>query len=82
MKRIVLLIASAAALLSFASFDAQAAQGCGPGAHRDQFGVCRPNVVVVAPGPVVVAPAPVVVAPVVCGPGMRWHPRWRRCLAW
>jgi hypothetical protein len=39
--------------------------------------------VVVAPAaPVVVAPAPVVVAPapVVCGAGLRWHPRLRRCV--
>jgi hypothetical protein len=75
MHRIILSVASAAALLSFASFDAQAAGGCGPGAHPDQFGVCRPNVVVVAP-------APVVVAPVVCGPGLRWRPRRHRCWAW
>jgi hypothetical protein len=48
--------------------------GCGP------YGGCRPNAVVVVPGaPVVVAPAPVV-APVVCGPGYRWHPGYRRCV--
>jgi len=57
------------------------AGGCGPGWHRDWAGGCRPN-----GGPVVVAPArpvvvaPVVGAPVVCGPGFRWHPRFRRCV--
>jgi hypothetical protein len=65
------------------------AGGCGPGWHRDWAGRCRPNggPVVVAPAPpVVVAPAPPVVvapvvgAPVVCGPGFRWHPRFRRCV--
>src|SRR5215510_12883114 len=37
------------------------AGGCGPGWHRNAYGVCRPNVapgVVVAPGAVVVAPGP------------------------
>ena len=77
----MLSIAAFAALLSFASFDARAAEGCGAGAHRDRFGYCRPNAVVVAPG-AVVAPAPVVVAPVVCGPGLRWHPGRRRCWAY
>jgi hypothetical protein len=59
--------------------------GCGPGAHRDGRGFCRPNggPVVVLPG-VVVAPAPgvVVVGPQVCGPGLRWHPGRRRCWAY
>lgn len=66
---------------------ANAAGGCGIGFHRGPYGGCRPNgPVVVAPGPaVVVAPrvvAPVVVAPapVVCGPGYRWHPGYRRCV--
>jgi hypothetical protein len=68
-------VAAVAALLSFVSFDAQAEGGCGPGAHRDGYGYCRPNAVVVAPGPVVVAP-------VVCGPGLRWHPGRHRCWAW
>jgi hypothetical protein len=56
--------------------------GCGPGFHRNEFGRCRPNAVVVVPGvPVVVAPPVVVVpAPVVCGAGFRWHPRFRRCV--
>src|SRR5579872_4394288 len=59
--------------------------GCGPGWFRNEFGKCRPErgPVVVAPGAVVVAPAaPVVVAPapVVCATGMRWHPRFRRCV--
>ena len=70
--------AAAAVLFSLVAIDgAAAAQGCGPGFHRNEFGRCRPN------GPVVVAPgAPVVVAPapVVCGAGYRWHPRFRRCV--
>jgi hypothetical protein len=40
---------------------APVAGGCGPGWHRNAYGVCRPNVapgVVVAPGAVVVAPGP------------------------
>jgi hypothetical protein len=78
--------ASAAILVSLMSLDsASAAGGCGPGWHRNPWGVCRPNggPVIVAPAaPVVVAPAPVVVepAPIVCGAGFRWHPRWRRCV--
>jgi hypothetical protein len=62
------------------------AGGCGGGWHRAPGGACVPNgaavvvpPVVVAPGPAVVAPA-VVAPPVVCGPGFRWHPRWRRCV--
>jgi hypothetical protein len=83
MSRKFLSLATCAALLSFSSFDARAAGGCGPGMHPDRFGVCRPNRVVVAPGPVVVAPGPVVVGPpVVCGPGLRWHPGRRRCWAY
>jgi len=74
-----LLGAAFAALLCFASFDAQASGGCGAGGHRDQFGYCRPNAVVVAPG---VVAGPVVVAPVVCGPGLRWHPGRHRCWAY
>jgi hypothetical protein len=79
--------ASAAVLLSLIAFDSASAEGgCGPGFHRNAYGRCRPNEgpIVVAPGaPVVVAPAaPVVVAPapVVCGTGLRWHPRLRRCV--
>ncbi len=85
---------SAAVLLSLALDGASAEGGCGPGFHRNAYGRCRPNEgpvvvapaapVVVAPAaPVVVAPAaPVVVAPapVVCGAGLRWHPRLRRCV--
>jgi hypothetical protein len=55
---------------------------CGPGWHRDFAGRCRPNggPVIVEP-PVIVAPPVVVVAPpVVCERGMRWHPRFRRCV--
>jgi hypothetical protein len=53
---------------------AHAEGGCGPGWHRNPYGVCRPNGgVVVAPGAVVVAPAPVVVAPRrVCPVGFVW----------
>jgi hypothetical protein len=69
-------VAAFAAFLCFASFDAHAAGGCGPGAHRDRFGDCRPNGVVVVPGAVVVGP------PVVCGPGLRWHPGRHRCWAY
>ena len=65
-SRKFLSLATCAALLSFSSFDARAAGGCGPGMHPDRFGVCRPNRVVVAPGPVVVAPGPVVAL------GHRW----------
>jgi hypothetical protein len=78
----ILSIAAFAALITLASFDAQAAEGCGAGAHRDRLGYCRPNRVVGAPGAVVVVPAPVVVAPMVCGPGLRWHPGRRRCWAY
>lgn len=69
-------VASAAILLSIMSLTSASAEGgCGPGFHRNPWGHCRPN------GPVVVAPPVVVVpAPVVCGPGFRWHPRWRRCV--
>jgi hypothetical protein len=79
--------ALAAFLLSLVCIHSASAEGgCGPGFHRNPYGVCRPNgPVVVAPGPVVVAPAvaaPAVVvpAPVVCGPGYRWHPGFRRCV--
>jgi hypothetical protein len=88
--------ASAAVLLSLVCMDgASAADGCGPGFHRNRYGACRPNgPVVVAPAaPVVVAPAvvappveapavvaPAVVAPVVCGRGYRWHTGFRRCV--
>ena len=58
---------------------ANAEGGCGPGWHRNPYGVCRPNggAVVIAPavvpGAVVVAPAPVVVAPRrVCPVGFVW----------
>jgi hypothetical protein len=54
-----------------------AADGCGPGWHRGGWGNCRPNVY--AP-PLVVAPPVVVAPPIVCGAGLRWHPRFRRCV--
>ena len=78
MTRKVLSISAFAALLCFASFSAQAAEGCGQGAHRGPDGRCYLNgrVVVVAPPPVVVVGPPV---GVVCGPGLRWHPGRRRC---
>jgi hypothetical protein len=88
MTRKILSISAFAAVLCFASFGAQAAEGCGRGAHRAPDGRCYLNgrVVVVEPGPVVVAPAPVVVvgapAGVVCGPGLRWHPGRHRCWAY
>jgi hypothetical protein len=79
-----LLSAAAAAIsLSLVSVHtANAEGGCGIGFHRGPYGGCRPNAVVVVPGaPVVVAPGPVVVRPpVVCGPGYRWHPGYRRCV--
>ena len=75
MGRKLLSVAALAALVSFGSFEAYAAEGCGPGAHRDRYGYCRPNAVVVVPGAVVVAP-------VVCGPGLRWHPGRHRCWAY
>lgn len=79
-----LLSATLAAIsLSFVSVHAaNAAGGCGIGFHRGPYGGCRPNAAVVVPGaPVVVAPGPVVVRPpMVCGPGYRWHPGYRRCV--
>ena len=80
-------ISACAALLCFATFGAQAAEGCGQGAHRGPDGRCYLNGrVIVEPAPVVVAPAPVVVvappAGVVCGPGLRWHPGRHRCWAY
>jgi hypothetical protein len=78
MRRKLLSVAALAAMVSFASFDAYAAQGCGPGAHRDPYGYCRPNGVMVVPGAVVVGPPP----GVVCGPGLRWHPGRHRCWAY
>jgi hypothetical protein len=67
----------AGTVAGFASANAEG--GCGPGWHRNPYGVCRPNggAVVVAPavvpGAVVVAPAPVVVAPRrVCPVGFVW----------
>ncbi len=75
--------AAAGLLLSLACVhDASAEGGCGPGFYRGPYGGCRPYrapVVVVPGAPVVVAPA-VVAPPIVCGPGYRWHPRWRRCV--
>jgi hypothetical protein len=87
MTRKILSISAFAAVLCFASFSAQAAEGCGRGAHRGPDGRCYLNgrVVVVDPAPVVVAPAPVVVvapAGVVCGPGLRWRPGRHRCWAY
>ena len=81
MTRKILSISAFAALLCFTSFGAQAAEGCGPDAHRGPNGRCylnRGNVVVVEPGAVIVAPP----AGVVCGAGLRWHPGRRRCWAY
>ena len=93
MNKIFTAGAIAAAGLAIVS-SAQAAGGCGWGAHRGPYGGCRANVgrpVVVAPArPVVIAPArPVVVTPggaVVVAPAERpcpvgYHlgPAGRRC---
>lgn len=65
---VVVLAASLAAVSS-----AQAAGGCGWGAHRGPFGGCRAN----GSGPVVVGPArAVVVAP---GRGVVFAPAGRAC---
>jgi hypothetical protein len=80
MSKKIISISAFAALLCLASVGAQAAEGCGRGEHRGGDGRCYPNAgaVVVVPGAVVVA-APV---GVVCGPGLRWHPRRHRCWAY
>jgi len=79
MTRKILSISAVAAVLCLASVSAQAAEGCGRGEHRGPDGRCYMN------GRVVVVPGAVVVAPpvgVVCGPGLRWHPRRHRCWAY
>jgi hypothetical protein len=79
MSKKILSISAFAAVLCLASVSAQAAEGCGRGEHRGPDGRCYMN------GRVVVAPAVVVVEPpvgVVCGPGLRWHPRRHRCWAY
>jgi hypothetical protein len=79
MSKKILSISAFAALLCFASVSAQAAGGCGRSEHRGGDGRCYANeAVVVVPGAVVVG-APV---GVVCGPGLRWHPRRHRCWAY
>jgi hypothetical protein len=81
MYRKLLSAASAAFLLSVFCVDgASAAGGCGPGFHRGPAGGCQPNRGPVVVAPAVVVPPVVVPAPVVCGPGLRWHPRLRRCV--
>ena len=73
--------AAAAVLLSLFCIDsASAAGGCGPGFHRGPGGGCLPNRGPVVVAPAVVVPPVVVPAPMVCGPGLRWHPRLRRCV--
>ncbi len=55
MKKLV--FGAIAAGMAFAAVSpALAAQGCGPGGHRDYHGRCRPNgrPVVVGPGPLVI----------------------------
>lgn len=52
-KPLILAIAASAALAAFSP--AEAAQGCGPGGHRDYYGHCRPN------GPYAYGPGPVVI---------------------
>lgn len=85
MKYLVAAALVAATAAGFAS-TANAAQGCGPGAYRNAYGVCvAKRVVVVRPAPVYVRPAPVYrPAPVVvvrpgrgCPAGMYW--RGGRC---
>lgn len=81
MTRKILSLSAFAALLCLTSFSAQAAEGCGRGAHRGADGRCYLNggVVVAEPGGAVVVAPPV---GVVCGPGLRWHPGRRRCWAY
>jgi hypothetical protein len=81
MSKKIFSVPAFAALLCIASFSAQAAEGCGAGAHRGPDGRCYVNErpVVVVPGPVVVVAPPV---GVVCGPGTRWHPGRHRCWAY
>jgi hypothetical protein len=78
MSKKILSISAFAAVLCLASVSAQAAEGCGRGEHRGPDGRCYMN------GRVVVAPVVVVEPPVgvVCGPGLRWHPRRHRCWAY
>ena len=77
----VWLAATSAILLSLVCINsASAAGGCGPGFHRGPAGGCQPNRGPVVVAPAVVVPPVVVPAPVVCGPGLRWHPRLRRCV--
>ena len=52
---------------------ASAEGGCGPGMHRNPYGHCRPNGVVVAPGAVVVERPVVVVPGRVCPVGFVWR---------
>jgi hypothetical protein len=52
MKKIALLALGVLASATIAGA-ANAADGCGPGFHRNAWGHCRPNGVVVAPGLVV-----------------------------
>jgi len=60
MKRIVLATLAAGLALSAVSV-ADAAQGCGPGAHRGPYGHCRPNYGPgYGPGPVVGVPGLVI----------------------
>jgi hypothetical protein len=56
----------AGTVAGFASANAEG--GCGPGWHRNPYGVCRPNGGAVVVAPAVVAPGAVVVAPVVVAP--------------
>jgi hypothetical protein len=56
MRKFVLAALAACATLAAVN-PAMAAQGCGPGGHRDYAGYCRPN----GPPPVVVGPGPVVI---------------------
>ena len=82
MSRKILSMSAFAALLCLTSFGAQAAEGCGRGAHRGGDGRCYLNgggAVVVEPGGAVIVAPPV---GVVCAEGTRWHPGRRRCWAY
>jgi hypothetical protein len=55
MMRKLILAAIAAGTALVAVSPAMAAQGCGPGGHRDYAGYCRPNGPGPGPGPAIVA---------------------------
>ena len=82
MKKALLVLLAAGATLTAVS-SANAAEGCGRGAHRGPYGHCRPNV---GPGPVVVAPG-LVIGNYYQGRGYwdggrYWHNRYRYNGGW